>query len=80
VIVNQLSKDASTQTVAMAIYGAARTAPTPATNAIGTLMLLTSTVVIAIAVIVQRRIARRTAGPAILGAPEPQAADSSAGS
>jgi len=81
VIVNQLSKDASTQTVAMAIYGAARTAPTPATNAIGTLMLVTSTVVIAIAVIVQRRIARRTAAPAILGEPEvPQAAVSSAGS
>ena len=80
VIVNQLSKDASTQTVAMAIYGAARTAPTPATNAIGTLMLVTSTIVIGIAVIVQRRIARRTAGPAILGASEPQAADSRDGS
>jgi spermidine/putrescine transport system permease protein len=81
VIVNQLSKDASTQTVAMAIYGAARTSPTPATNAIGTLMLVTSTVVIAIAVIVQRRIARRTAAPAILGEPdEPQAAVSSVGS
>jgi spermidine/putrescine transport system permease protein len=80
VIVNQLSKDASTQTVAMAIYGAARTAPTPATNAIGTLMLVTSTIVIALAVIVQRRIARRTAAPAILGGAAPQAADSSAAS
>jgi spermidine/putrescine transport system permease protein len=80
VIVNQLSKDASTQTVAMAIYGAARTAPTPATNAIGTLMLVTSTIVIALAVIVQRRIAGRTAAPAILGGAAPQAADSSAGS
>jgi len=81
VIVNQLSKDASTQTVAMAIYGAARTAPTPATNAIGTLMLVTSTVVIMLAVVVQRRIARRTSAPAILGEPElAQAADSSAGS
>src|SRR5204863_361372 len=79
VIVNQLSKDASTQTVAMAIYGAARTVPTPATNAIGTLMLVTSTVVITLAVMVQRRIARRTAAPAILGDVEPpQAAVSSA--
>ena len=43
-------------------------------------MLVTSTVVIAIAVIVQRRIARKTAGPAILSAPEPQAADSIDGS
>ncbi len=59
VIVNQLSKDASSQTVAMAIYGAARTAPTPATNAIGTLMLVSSTVVIALAFVVYRRAARR---------------------
>ena len=59
VIVNQLSKDASSQTVAMAIYGAARTAPTPATNAIGTLMLVSSTLVIALAFVVYRRAARR---------------------
>jgi spermidine/putrescine transport system permease protein len=59
VIVNQLSKDASNETVAMAIYGAARTAPTPATNAIGTLMLVSSTVVIALAFVVYRRAARK---------------------
>ena len=59
VIVNQLSKDASNETVAMAIYGAARTAPTPATNAIGTLMLVSSTVVIALAFVVYRRTARK---------------------
>ncbi len=58
VIVNQLSRDASTQTVSMAIYGAARTAPTPAINAIGTLMLATSTIVIALAVVVYRRMER----------------------
>jgi len=51
VIVNQLSRDASTQTVSMAIYSAARTAPTPAANAIGTLMLVTSTIVIGVAVV-----------------------------
>jgi spermidine/putrescine transport system permease protein len=79
VIVNQLSKDASTQTVSMAIYGAARTGPTPASNAIGTLMLVTSTIVIVIAVLVQRRMARRTAAPALLGGPA-QAADSIDGS
>jgi spermidine/putrescine transport system permease protein len=79
VIVNQLSKDASTQTVSMAIYGAARTGPTPASNAIGTLMLVTSTIVIVIAVVVQRRMARRTAAPALLGGPA-QAADSIDGS
>ncbi len=59
VVVNQLSRDATTQTVSMAIYGAARTAPTPAINAIGTIMLVTSTVVIAIAVVAYRRMERR---------------------
>jgi len=58
VIVNQLSIDATTQTVSMAIYGAARTAPTPAANAIGTLMLVTSTIVIVIAVVAFRRMER----------------------
>ena len=43
VMVKQLAKDGSNETVAMAIYGAARTAPSPAVNAIGTLMLMTST-------------------------------------
>jgi spermidine/putrescine transport system permease protein len=79
VIVNQLSKDASTQTVSMAIYGAARTGPTPASNAIGTLMLITSTIVIVVAVVIQRRMARRTAAPALLGGAS-QAADSIEGS
>jgi spermidine/putrescine transport system permease protein len=66
VIVNQLSRDASTQTVSMAIYSAARTAPTPAANAIGTLMLVTSTIVIGVAVVVYRRMERRRGGaPAI---------------
>ena len=55
VIVNQLSKDASTQTVAMVIYGAARTAPTPAINAVGSLMLATSTFIIVIAFLLYRR-------------------------
>ena len=52
---------------------------TPATNAIGTLMLVTSTIVIVAAVVVQRRMARRTAAPALLGVAS-QAADSIEGS
>jgi len=60
VMVKQLAKDGSNETVAMAIYGAARTAPSPAVNAIGTVMLLTSTVVIALAFVVFRRSARRS--------------------
>jgi spermidine/putrescine transport system permease protein len=59
VIVNQLSKDASTQTVSITIYGAARTSPTPAMNAIGTLMLAASTILIVLAFVVYRRAARR---------------------
>ncbi len=59
VIVNQLSRDASTETVSIAIYAAARTSPTPAVNAIGTIMLATSTLLIVIAASVYRRSARR---------------------
>jgi spermidine/putrescine transport system permease protein len=54
VIVNQLARDSSNQTVAMAIYGAARTQPTPATNAVGTIMLVTSTAVVVFAVLFYR--------------------------
>ncbi len=59
VTVNLLSRDASNQTVAMFIYNAARTAPSPSANAMGTLMLTSSTIVIAAAVVVYRRAARR---------------------
>jgi spermidine/putrescine transport system permease protein len=59
VVVNQLSRDSGSQTVSMAIYGAARTLPTPATNAIGTLMLVSSTAVIALAWVVYRRSAKK---------------------
>jgi spermidine/putrescine transport system permease protein len=67
VIVNQLSKDAGDQTVSMAIYGAARTGPTPASNAIGAIMLTASTLLIAVAFVVYRRTARRREGRATLG-------------
>jgi ABC-type spermidine/putrescine transport system permease subunit II len=60
VIVNQLSKDAGSQTVSMAIYGAAKTSATPAMNVIGTLMLVVSTALILIAAAVYRRAARNT--------------------
>jgi spermidine/putrescine transport system permease protein len=62
VMVKQLAKTGADQTVAMAIYGAARTAPSPAVNAIGTLMLATSTVVIALAYVIYRRSVRRQGG------------------
>jgi spermidine/putrescine transport system permease protein len=59
VIVNQLARDSSNQTVSIAIYGAARTQPTPAINAVGTLMLLTSTLVVVLAVVFYRFASRR---------------------
>jgi spermidine/putrescine transport system permease protein len=62
VIVNQLAEDASNQTVSMFIYSAARQAPSPAANAVGTLMLVTSTVLIVAAYLVYRRSVRRTGG------------------
>jgi spermidine/putrescine transport system permease protein len=59
VIVQQLARDSSNQTVAMAIYGAARTQPTPATNAVGTIMLVTSTLVVVLAFVFYRFAQRR---------------------
>jgi spermidine/putrescine transport system permease protein len=59
VIVQQLARDSSNQTVAMAIYGAARTQPTPATNAVGTIMLVTSTLVVVLAFFFYRFAQRR---------------------
>lgn len=68
VIVNQLSRDATTQTVSIAIYGAARSSPTPAVNAIGTIMLVISTTLIAIASLLYRRAARRRGDAAAVAA------------
>jgi spermidine/putrescine transport system permease protein len=62
VMVKQLAKTGADQTVSMAIYGAARTAPSPAVNAIGTLMLATSTLVIVLAYVIYRRSVRRHGG------------------
>lgn len=59
VMVKQLARTGADQTVAMAIYGAARTAPSPAVNAIGTIMLVASTLVISLAYVVYRRSVRR---------------------
>jgi spermidine/putrescine transport system permease protein len=59
VVAYQLSKDASTQTVSMFIYGAAKTGPTPASNAIGTLMLTASTLLILLTAMLLRRSNRK---------------------
>jgi spermidine/putrescine transport system permease protein len=59
VTVQQLSSDAPTATVSMYIYGTARGAPTPAANAVGTLMLTASTTLIVLAYLFYRRTLRR---------------------
>lgn len=62
VMASALSVDVSTETIAIKIYSAARTGPTPAVNALGSLMLFISTIVIALAVALFRRLTRGERG------------------
>lgn len=68
VIANQLSRDATTQTVSIAIYGAARSSPNPSVNAIGTIMLVISTLLVTVAALLYRRSARRRGDEAAVAA------------
>jgi spermidine/putrescine transport system permease protein len=63
VLVRYLSSDSSTETTSMKIYNTARAAPTPALNALATLMLLASILAIVLGWLVYRRLARIAAGP-----------------
>jgi spermidine/putrescine transport system permease protein len=58
VTVQQLAQDAPTATVSMYIYGPPG-APTPAANAVGTLMLSASTLIIVLAYVFYRRSVRK---------------------
>jgi spermidine/putrescine transport system permease protein len=58
VIVRYLSGDASTEPTSVKIYNTARAAPTPALNALATLMLLAATVAVVIGFLVHRRLRR----------------------
>lgn len=58
VISQQLSKDASTQTIPILIYSSARTGPLPSLNALASLTLFASTLLIGLAVLVYRRATR----------------------
>jgi spermidine/putrescine transport system permease protein len=58
VISQFLSADASTETIPVKIYSNARGAPTPALNALASLMLLASLLAIALALVVQRLVQR----------------------
>ena len=59
VIVRYLSSDASTETTSMRIYQTARAAPTPALNAMATIILVVSALVIIVGWLVYRRWTRR---------------------
>ena len=67
VISQQLSRDASTQTIPILIYSAARTGPLPSLNALASITLATSTVLIGGAMLVYRWLTRgeRRAGLAL---------------
>ena len=55
VISQQLSSGAETQTVPILIYSAARRGPLPSVNALASIVLFTSTILIGLAVVFYRR-------------------------
>lgn len=59
VIVRYLSSDASTETTSMRIYQVARAAPTPALNAMATIILVVSTLVIVVGWLLYRSWSKR---------------------
>jgi spermidine/putrescine transport system permease protein len=58
VIVRYLSGDASTEPTSVKIYNTARAAPTPALNALATLMLLAAFLAVIVGLLVYRRLSR----------------------
>jgi spermidine/putrescine transport system permease protein len=58
VLVRYLSSDASTEPVSVKIYNTARAAPTPALNALATLLLLAAVVAIVIGFLAYRWLTR----------------------
>ena len=67
VIVRYLSGDSSTEPTSVKIYNTARAAPTPALNALASLMLLAAMLAIVLGFLVYRWIARRTGGDTGIG-------------
>jgi spermidine/putrescine transport system permease protein len=67
IIVRYLSASASTETIPIRIYSAARASPTPALNALASIMLFSTVVVITIGLLVYRRLTRgeRAGGTAL---------------
>jgi spermidine/putrescine transport system permease protein len=65
VVAQYLSSGADTTTVPMRIYSSARNAPTPALNALATLMLVVTLLALLLAYVVFKRWARRGGGSAL---------------
>jgi len=62
VIVRYLSSDVATEPMSVKIYAGARAAPTPALNALATIMLVSSLLAVALGVLVYRRLTRGERG------------------
>jgi spermidine/putrescine transport system permease protein len=67
VLVRYLSGDSSTEPTSVKIYNTARAAPTPALNALATLMLITAMLAVVLGFLVYRWIARRSGGDTGIG-------------
>jgi len=58
VIVRYLSSDAATEPMSVKIYNSARATPTPALNALATIMLVSSLLAVTLGFVVYRRLTR----------------------
>ncbi len=67
VIVRYLSSDMSTETTSMRIYSTARAAPTPALNALATLILVASLGAVIIGWLIYRRLGKNDGGDVSFG-------------
>ena len=65
VVTSYLAKGSDTETVPIKLYSAARGAPTPALNALASIMVVVTLVSLALAYFVYKRFARGTGGSAL---------------
>ena len=62
VLVRYLSSDAATEPMSVKIYNSARSSPTPALNALASIMLASSLLAVALGTLVYRRLTRGERG------------------
>ncbi len=65
VVTSYLAKGADTETVPIKLYSAARGAPTPALNALASIMVVITLLSLALAYVVYKRLSRGTDGSAL---------------